>query len=60
MDKVVYAETKFVIFAEKSNESFSICQGFSKIVCNMSPDSKLCLKKGYVLVRCFVVFGKTV
>ena len=31
MHKVIYAATTFVMFVAKSNEIFSICDGFSKI-----------------------------
>ena len=34
-------DTKLVIFVAKNNESFSICNEFSKMVCDMPPVSQL-------------------
>ena len=46
VETVIYEETKFAMYAAKNDEPFSICDGFSKIVSNMSPDSKLTKKYG--------------
>ena len=40
-NKLIYAETKFVMFVVKNNLPFSISDEFSKIVIDMFPDSKL-------------------
>ena len=40
-DKLIYAETKFVMFVVKNNLPFNISDEFSKIVSDMFPDSKL-------------------
>ena len=39
-------ETTFAIFVAKSIKPFSICDGFSKIGSDMSPDSELAKKLG--------------
>ena len=45
-DKLIYAETKFVMCKVKNNLPFSISDEFSKIVSYMFPDSKLAKKYG--------------
>ena len=45
-DKLIYAETKFVLFVVKNNLPFSICDKFSKIASDMFPDSQLAKKYG--------------
>ena len=45
-DKLIYAETKFVMLVVKNNFPFSISDEFSKIVSDMFPDSKLAKKYG--------------
>ena len=44
MHEVIYAEATFVMFVAKKNESFSICDGFSKTGGDMFPDRKLAKK----------------
>ena len=45
-DKLIYAERKFAMFVVKNNLPFSICDEFSKIVCNVFPDRELAKKYG--------------
>ena len=46
IDKVIYAETKIVMFVAKNNEPFITCDGFSKMLSDMSPYTKLAKKHG--------------
>ena len=44
--KIIYAETKFVLFVVKNNLPFSICNKFSKIASDMFPTRELAKKYG--------------
>ena len=44
IETVIYAETKLATLVAKNNEPFRICNGISKIVSDMSSDSKLAKK----------------
>ena len=41
IDRLIYVDTMLALFVVKNNEPLGICDGFSKLVSDMFPDSKL-------------------